>query len=55
MPSVEAPEENKGKVSITLSQNVLRKLDEEAERKGLSRSTVIQIILYDHYYLNSGG
>ena len=49
MPKVLAPEEHKPKVSITLSSEVLARVDELAEEKGLSRSTVIQIILYDHF------
>lgn len=39
----------KEKVSITISPSILAKVDERADELELSRSTVIQMILREHF------
>jgi len=40
---------NKAKISIALTKSLLKQINDECEKTGLSRSSFIEIILRQHY------
>ena len=40
---------NKDKISIALTKNLLKQINNECEKTGLSRSSAIEMILRQHY------
>lgn len=47
--SLKSPEHRKVAISVTFPMWALRRVDEEAARKNLSRSTILEKILEGHY------
>lgn len=41
----------KKRVNITVEEHVLRKLDEMAKERGIDRSTMISVLVFDSYNL----
>ena len=40
---------NKDKISIALTKTLIKKIDTECEKTGLSRSSFIELIIRQHY------
>lgn len=45
--------EMKKRVNITIEDWLLKSLDEEAKKRGLDRSTLLSMLVYDNVYLDS--
>lgn len=43
----------KKRVNITIEDWLLKSLDEEAKKRGLDRSTLLSMLVYDNVYLDS--
>ena len=40
---------NKDKISIALTKNLIKQIDKECQKTGLSRSSFIELIIRQHY------